>query len=67
MYGGRAVLDREMDAANPSPGDLIVIGRGKDGQGEKGAFHRYIVKSAPGEKPPQPSAAAPEADDGPLF
>jgi hypothetical protein len=48
LKGGRVSLDREMENAAPNDGDQIVIGRGSDGEGDKGnTFHRYVVRSRP--------------------
>jgi hypothetical protein len=73
LLGGRAALDREIDEAAPKRGERIVVGRGKDGQSEKGTFFRYVARSGPpavDQKPPPlvelDDGNAPADDDAPF-
>jgi hypothetical protein len=62
----RTVLRSQLDDARPSNGDCVAIARGKDKEGQRGAYHTYAVVSAPCPDP-LPAHAAPSATEGDVI
>ena len=52
IRGGLKILDKEMDKAAPSEGDLVFVARGPDGPGKDGGVsYRFVVRTKPGLQP----------------
>jgi hypothetical protein len=67
MRGGLTILDAEMDKADPQPGDLIYIARGKDGPGQQGGVaYRFVVRTKPAPQQELPADTGPQPDDDEL-